>query len=110
MVSRVIASKCLSLGETIFYEVKDMVNRIFGFEMNLKYDRLQNYSTYQKILRKRCEDIKKYIKSIYSNYEDYPKIDKYVKNEKLSFGNNNDISGKEYHLILIFNWMCLGLY
>lgn len=53
--SLIVAKRCESLGETTYYEAKRMVEKLFGFELFLRPDKVQNYTTYQKIFRKRSE-------------------------------------------------------
>lgn len=104
----VVAKKCQSLGETVYYEVKSTVKRIFDIELALRSEKNHSYANYQKQLRKVCEEVKKkQFKS--GEKEKCPRLDSYCKNGQLSFKNNTKISGKQYHLILIFHWLCVGL-
>jgi hypothetical protein len=59
LAGEVVAKRCESLGEVTYYEVKEMVRKIFKFELTFHPDKNHNYPQFQQKFRKRCEEVKK---------------------------------------------------
>lgn len=89
-----MARKSESLGETTFYEVKQMVKNIFNYNLVLKQEKMQNYANYTKLFRKRCDEIKKTSLKPTPVNQLHPKLDKYLSKGDLSFGTKVELSGR----------------
>ena len=72
-----------------------MVKNIFDYDLTLKTEKSQSYPNYQKMLRKRCEEIRKYQAKVPATKKEAPlKLDKYLRNGILSFKGRTEITGK----------------
>jgi hypothetical protein len=73
-----------------------MVKNIFDYDMTLKTEKTQSYPNYQKMLRKRCEEVRKNPPKTTTTIkkETSLKLDKYLRNGILSFKGRTEITGK----------------